>query len=177
MPIIAQDSGGKDFKPAPEGLHAAVCVDVVDLGVMENKFNPDKPQHKCRIIWQLEERDPENNDKRFVVARMYTISLNEKATLRKDLESWRGRAFTEEELNGWDVESVITVPALINVVHNAANGSVYANVATIMRVPKGMPIPAIDPTYVRVQDRPKDENAGAPPNDADWQVTDDDVPF
>jgi hypothetical protein len=32
MSIIAK-SNKKDFTPAPEGLHSAVCCDVVDLGL------------------------------------------------------------------------------------------------------------------------------------------------
>ena len=33
MPIVAKASA--DFTPAPAGTHAATCVDVVDLGILE----------------------------------------------------------------------------------------------------------------------------------------------
>ena len=36
MPIIAKTGG--DFTPAPAGTHAAVCVDVIDLGVIEVNY-------------------------------------------------------------------------------------------------------------------------------------------
>src|SRR5208337_1405024 len=105
----------------------------------------------------------------------YTLSLHEKAALRKDLESWRGRTFTEEELKGFDVENVLDVPCLLNVIHNGTSGTVYANVSGIMKLPKSMqPIKGRD--YVRVQDRePKRSDAAPAP---DWgEITDDDVPF
>lgn len=174
MAIVA--SKGSSYVPCPAGAYAAPCCDVVDLGIVKSTYaGKEKKQHKIEIIWQTPElRD---DGKPYLVKKRYTLSLHEKAGLRKDLESWRGRPFTEEELNGWDVESVISVPALINVVHNAANGSVYANVATIMRIPKGMPIPTLDPSYVRVQDRPAEGGEATAPQEGEWQASDDDVPF
>ena len=35
-------------------------------------------------------------DKRFLVSRQYTVSMHEKATFRKHLESWRAKAFDED---------------------------------------------------------------------------------
>lgn len=163
MPIMAQDSGGKDFKPAPEGLHSAVCVDVVDLGMMDNKFNPEKPQHKCRIVWQIEQGDPENQDKRYIVSGMYTISLHEKARLRKDLEGWRARKFTAAELQGFDLEKLIGVPCQVQIIHNTnADGKTYGNVQTIVPLGRGMDKLIPDSNYTRVIDRPADGQVSKP---------------
>jgi len=171
MPIIAADSGGKDFTPAPEGLHSAVCVDVVDLGLQPNTFNPEKPQHKIRIVWQIEEIDLANG-KRFQVSQMYTLSLHEKASLRKDLEGWRARKFSAEESKGFDVEKLLGVPCQVQVIHNVSekNGKTYANVQTIVPLGKGMDrLTPLD--YVRMQDR-KDGGSSASSHDDS-----DDVPF
>ena len=47
MTIIAQESGGKDFKKVPPGCHFAICNMVVDLGVQETTFKGQaKQQHK-----------------------------------------------------------------------------------------------------------------------------------
>jgi hypothetical protein len=175
MALIATENGGKEFTPAPEGLHPAVCVDIVDMGEVENKFKPGTKQHKCRIVWQIAETDPDNEDKRFIVSGFYTVSLNEKANLRKDLENWRGRKFTSEELKGFDLEKLIGVNCQINVIHyQKPGGPTYANVETIVPIGKGM-ARMVPTDYVRVQDRPKDglvskPNPGESPND-------DDVPF
>jgi hypothetical protein len=66
---------------------------------------------------------------------------------------------------------------MISVVHNAQNGSVYANVSAIMRLPKGVTAPAVDPAYVRVVDRPKD-GTGESSHDDEGPAPDfSDVPF
>jgi hypothetical protein len=179
MGVVAKSSG-TSFKPAPAGTHAAVCVDVIDHGMVETEYNGKKrKQHKIRIVWQIEEKMEDGRP--FIVGRRYTVSLNERASLRKDLETWRGRPFTEDELNGFDLDNVLHVPAMLSVIQEARNGEVYANVSAVMKMPRNMLGPKPDPSYVRVQDRPKDgngESEGPPPSTEgqEWP-TDDDVPF
>lgn len=170
MPLIATDEG-KSFRPCPEGLHPAVCVDVIDMGEVDNKFKPGTKQHKCRIVWQIEETDPENEDKRFIVSGFYTVSLNEKANLRKDLESWKGRKFTAEELKGFDLEKLIGVNCQINVVHYRKPDSsrIYGNVEAIVPLGKGMER-LVPLAYVRMKDRTDKAEPSA-------QGEDDEVPF
>jgi hypothetical protein len=171
-------SAGAKFEVCPAGSFAAVCCDVVDMGIVKTNYSgKEKKQHKIRIGWQVNE--DRNDGKPFIVWKRYTLSLHEKSALRKDLEPWRGRPFTEEELQGFDVETVIGAPCMIAVVQNAAGGNVYANVSGIMRLPKGMNAPAVDPAYIRFQDRPKDGEAeGAPePPDQDFGPDLSDVPF
>ena len=59
--------------------------------------------------------------KPFLISRRYSLSLHEKSSLRRDLESWRGRAFTQEELRGFDLEVLIGVGCLVSVVHEQRN--------------------------------------------------------
>jgi hypothetical protein len=160
MPIIAKDKGGT-YTPAPEGTHHVVCVDVVDLGlVTSEKWGT---AHKITIVWQLEDVDPAKK-RRYTASKRYTLSLNAKATLCKDLESWRGKKFTREEKDGFDVEKLVGANAQIQIVHNVTDDATYANVATIMGAPKkSAKLVPVD--YVRVIDR-KDE-ADPPAHDAD----------
>jgi hypothetical protein len=176
MAIVAKATGG-NFIPAPEGTHSAVCVDVVDLGLLEVKWkNELKIQHKVKVVWQIDE--DMQDGKPFLVSKRYTLSLHEKAALRKDLEAWRGRAFTEEELKGFDVENVLGVPCLLNIIHNGASGTVYANVTGLMKLPKSMPAIA-GRDYIRVIDREPDTKKQGDGPDTTWAegITDDDVPF
>jgi len=77
-------------------------------------------------------------DKRFVVTKTYTASLNEKANLRKDLESWRGRPFTVEELQGFDLEKVVKAPCMLNLVAQTTKaGKTWTGIAAIMPLAKG----------------------------------------
>lgn len=178
MPIIAsaKSESGRDFQPAPVGVHQAVCVDVVDLGILEVTYKGEtKKQHKVNLAWQLSElRD---DGKPFLVFKRYTLSLSEKANLRKDLESWRGRKFTRDEEMGFDVESIIGANCLLNITHNQTGDKTYANVVSIMPLVKGMPtLSAKD--YVRKADRTPEQHAAEGPSDPEPPpLTDDDIPF
>lgn len=180
MAIMATAGDGKTFDPAPAGVHQGVCVDVVDLGMLDVTWQgKTKQQHKINVAWQIAER--REDGKPFLVFKRYTLSLGEKATLRKDLESWRGKAFTREEELGFDVERVIGKNCLLNIQHNESGGKTYANVVSIMPLVKGMPeITAVD--YVRKKDRQETGSDARHISDEEIAgssalVTDDDIPF
>jgi len=162
MPIYA--TPGATFTPAPAGLHQGACCDVVDLGVVEVTYpgTPTKRQHKIRVVWQLDAIG--DDGKRATVSKRYTLSLHEKSGLRKDLESWRGKAFTPAELAppGFDIERLLGANAQINVTHTDKAGTTYANVTGIVPLGKGMVKIGVD-GYIRVKDRepngPDDEQA------------------
>lgn len=175
MPVIAKKSG-TDFTPCPAGVHQAVCVDVVDMGLIESVFNgKPKKQHKVRIVWQVEELRDEDHTP-FLVQKRYTLSLDDRANLRKDLESWRGRAFTDQELEGFDLEVLIGVNCLLAVQHTNRNGTVYADVTAVMPLKKGMA--KLSPVgYTRVKDR-ENQPEPSPSSDSDDPFGDmDAVPF
>ena len=136
MPIIAKDSGGTMFDPAPQGVHRAVCCDVIDLGEQDTKFGR---KHKVRIVWETEEENPSTRE-RYQVRSTYTLSLNEKSSLSRDLESWRGRKFTDEERRkGFDLSSLIGSNCQLQVIHNeSSNGRTYANIQTVIPPQKGV---------------------------------------
>lgn len=161
-----------EYTPAPEGSHRAVCVDVIDLGEITTTWQGEsRTRHMVRLVWQIDEVDA--SGKRHHVRRDYTASLGDKAALRRDLEAWRGRPFTAEELSGFDLETVIGSSCLVQIVHReGSRGGVFANVAAVMRLPKGMkplePVP-----YEREQARKDQEDI--PP--AAPIFDDDEVPF
>ena len=134
------------FLPAPTGIHQAVCVDIVDLGMVQGQYGP---KHKCRLVWEIEEKMP--NGKRFIVMKNYGVSLHKKAILRADLKNWRGQDFNEEEAKEFDLDKVLHAPAQLVVTHNLYEGSTYANVTAIIKSKAHM-APSGD--YVRVKDRP-----------------------
>lgn len=155
------------FTPCPEGLHHAVCVDVVDLGIVPTPWG-DK--HKVRIVWQIDDDNPDTG-KRYDTRQQYSLSLHEKASLRNHLESWRGRKFTDEELMGFDLEKLIGANCQIQVVHTITDqGKTYANVQAVVPAPKNTPkLSPLD--YVREKDRAKQQaNGGA-------ELTVEDIPF
>lgn len=177
MAIIATaGSESANFTPAPAGTHQAVCVDVIDIGMKPNKFKPGTEQHKIDIAWQIDElRD---DGKRFVLYKRYTLSLHEKAVLRHDLESWRGKPFTRDEEMGFDVESVIGANCLISVQQKPSDkdpSKVFANVVSVMPLLKGM-VKLAAVGYERKGDA---SNGHAPDYDDTTgpPLTDEDIPF
>jgi hypothetical protein len=177
----------EQYPTAPEGTYPAVCVDVIDLGMVTTKFGGEEnTRHMVRVVWQIDEEDADR--KRFMVRKDYTASLHEKAKLRGELKNWRGREFTFDELAGFDMEHLIAAPCMISVVHNqGSKGGTFANVGAVMKLPKGMT--ALKPEgYIRVKDRqteaqpvPSNGKKQQPPPEEmppnDFEASDDDVPF
>ena len=143
MPILAAEGETKPRIQAPAGSHVARCISVIDLGTQETPFGE---AHKVQITWELPEEKAvfreERGEEPFVLSKDYTLSLYEKANLRHDLESWRGRAFTEQELKGFDISKLIGAPCLLSVIHKTnTKGKTYANVSSVSALAKGMQCP------------------------------------
>lgn len=145
MGLIASDpGGGQDFEPLAEGMHHAICIGIWDLGTqtMEKYGKPSEIAlvHKVLLMWETpEERiEIEDNDLPRAISKQYTLSLHKKAALRKDLESWRGKRFTEEELEGFNLEKLLGVNCTLQVLHNKKNDKTYANVVSIVPLMKHM---------------------------------------
>jgi hypothetical protein len=151
MPIIASDKGGSDFEPIPAGSHQAVCYGVVDIGTQMSNNPQFKDARKVCILWELPQERGDFKDKKDpnktvnlprAISNIYTLSLGDKANLRKVLESWRAKAFTREELDGFDITKLLGANCMLSIVHKAGGGKntgkIYANVAGVSALPKGM---------------------------------------
>jgi hypothetical protein len=179
MAIMAKDSGGGNF-PIPEaGLHNAVCAKMFDLGIQEGYEG--KPRHEVVIFWELEEKitEGEYQGKPFLIYQSYTLSLNEKANLRKDLESWRGKTFTEEEAKGFDIEKLLNIPCTLNIVHKTTSNGTRARISGVM--PKQKSAEALIPTLEKDW-MPKwvEEKLGGRATEKSAETSDefdDDIPF
>lgn len=151
MAILVADNS-RTFVPAPEGLHQAVCCDVIDLGVVEGKFGA---KHRIEIRWLINELNDEG--RLYMVTKKYTASLNEKASLRQDLEAWRGKKFTKDDLKGFDVEQLLGVNCQIQVVHvTLDDGRTFANVKAVVPLMKGMQKMTVPEDFKRKADRELD---------------------
>lgn len=128
----------------PAGSHVARCYGVISLGTQPTNNPQFNPTTKVMLMFEVpgEPVMVDNKPAPMTISKDYTLSLNEKANLRHDLVSWRGREFTEQELEGFAVEKVIGVPCMLSVVHKkSAKGSIYANIAGIAGLPKGVECP------------------------------------
>lgn len=161
MALIVKSKGGEDFKKVPAGNHVAVCNLVADVGLQKTGYGP---KHKIYLRFEVpEERTSyEKDGKQFegplTIGSFYTASLSKKATLTGFLEAWRGKGFTKEELDGFDLFNVLGAPCMLNVIHQTSeDGSkVYANIKSIAALPKGMPRPKAENPLLKYS--PDDES-------------------
>ena len=115
-----------DFEKIPPGLHQAVCVGVYGLGLQKIIWKEEiKIQPKVRLVWELKKKDSNGNP--FFLSKTYTLSLGDKANLFKDLKDWRGKAFTAEELEAFEVKNVEGANCMLNIIHEGD----YANISSI----------------------------------------------
>lgn len=150
--IISETGGGKypERKPLEAGAYAAVCDMIVDLGVQPSPGGQFAPKRTLMVRFQIPServeitKNGETKSLPAVISRTLGLSLNEKATLRQLLQSWRGKAFTPEELKRFDLANVLGKPAFINVTHSVKGEKTYANLTSIMPLPKGMPAPTLE---------------------------------
>jgi hypothetical protein len=145
MGFIAKDTGGGDYKRVPSGSHVARCYSVIDLGTQTSTGQYGiKSQRKIQLGWEVLGDDDDGNpivievDGKtlpLTIRKSYTMSLHEKAGLRKDLAGWRGRDFTDDEAAGFDVSKLLGAYAMLNVQISENNGKTYSNVASVSRLP------------------------------------------
>lgn len=181
--LIARAGSGSNIPPHPEDQYAATCIDIIDLGMVETTWQgKTKQAHKIVLRFFCGEffKDNEGEQRPLWVDKRLTFSLHENSAMRPFLESWRGQKFTDSELHeGFNVAKLLHAPAFIQVAHNQTPERTYANIATIMKLPKGMKAPGVPDGYVRVKDRPpRDEpvNNGAR-TVGGYSEPDDDLPF
>ena len=135
MGIVAttNDSGG-GYAQVPSGVHKARCVKIIDLGTQRQEFSGEVSwKRQVMLIWEIPGQDNMNGEP-MTISKFYTLSLHEKSNLGADLTSWRGRAFTETEKQGFDISNLAGVPCMLNVVEG---NSGKAKISTIMPLAKG----------------------------------------
>jgi hypothetical protein len=149
--IIRENRTESTFKLPPSGSHLGRLYRILDLGTQKVEWQGAiKMQRKLMFSFELHGEDNDgqalttNDGKPLMISKRYTMSLGEQSTLRKDLESWRGKKFTAEELLGFDLNVLLGKFAMCNVTHNDREGKTYANLSGLSQVPaalKKMPEP------------------------------------
>jgi hypothetical protein len=151
MSFIVEDKGGS-FEKCPEGMHLGRCYRIIDLGTQKSEYMGQvKYLHKVMLGWEIHGMNESgqpikmSDGRPFAIFKNYTLSWSEKANLRLDLQSWRGRPFTQEEMRRFDLKNVLGAFCMLNVIERVGqDGKTYTNVAGVSPVPamikqNGMP--------------------------------------
>lgn len=153
MANIASDTGGGgDYKPTPAGNHVGICSMVVGLGKqrIQSQMYGESIKPQIYVAFELPHEtvtwtDKDGNERTgpMRIGKTYTLSLHENAALRADLESWRGKPFSEAEREGFDVNRLAGAACMVNVTHKESGGKTYANITALTPLPKGMEKPTL----------------------------------
>lgn len=155
MITATTNSAPKELIPA--GNYIARCYQMIQIGhVKEIILGEVKTLNKVRIGWELPtETKVFNNEKGeqpFVISEEYTLSMHEKANLRKMLASWRGKDFSIEESASFDITKLLGVPCMVNIIHKPAKSDpsrMYQKIGSVSPLAKGVTCPVqSNPTSV-----------------------------
>lgn len=127
-----------------EGLHNALCVNVVHMGDVLEDFPGSEPRvvQKARIFFELEDVLPESAGehagKPFMLSTNgITLSAHEKGNLSKILKGWLGKE-CPERIAGYPLKSLIGRGATLNVIHKEKkDGTFSARIEKILPAQKG----------------------------------------
>lgn len=134
--IKASAKGGKDFELVPPGVHLAICTKIVHVG-LQQAYNPKHPDRNevwldfelpdQRVKWT---KNGEEMEGPALIRRKFTLSLSEKSHLRPFLESWRGKPFTKEEEEGFEITALLGKLCQLSVIHEPSGDGkkTYANI-------------------------------------------------
>jgi len=171
MAIVAKKGAQREL--IPPGTYPARCIKVMHFGNVPGEYLGKKQiKDEVRFTWELPTElrvfEEEKGEQPLSISKDYTLSLGEKANLRRDLESWRGKQFTDDELEGFDILSVMSVPCMLNVIHKMSKaGNQYTFIASITPLLKGYECPSqINPSFIWDYDENYDE--GVLENLHDW---------
>ena len=146
MAINATNEGGS-YTPVDAGTYAARCYSMVHIGTIEEDYMGEtKMLNKVRISWELPTElkvfDEAKGEQPSSISKEFTLSMNEKSNLRKFLESWRGKGFTEDEAKRFDITTLLGKPCMVSVIHKTSKkGKTYADISGVTTVPKGLAVP------------------------------------
>lgn len=137
--------GSADFAPVPAGNHVAICNAIVDLGLQPGSAQYPEAKHQLYVRFELPTerikygKDGEQREGPMSIGRTFTASMHEKASLRKFIEAWFGKAFGSDDRAGeFDLALLLDKKCLLNVTHVERGERTFANIAGASPIPRGM---------------------------------------
>ena len=124
--------------PVEPGVYMAICIGCVDLGEQYNETFKNH-SNKCLYIFELigETIEVDGEMKPRQLSKEFAISSSSKSNLRKFIESWNGKSYTDDDFMELDLFDQIGKSCQLNVVLNETKE--YANIDNLMPLPRGVP--------------------------------------
>ena len=134
--------------PVEPGVYMAVCIGFIDLGEQySEKFK--SYTNKGMYVWELpgETIEIDGEQKPRQLSKEFTISASNKSNLRKFIETWNSKSYSDEDFMEFDVFEQVGKPCQLNVVLNETKE--YSNVDNLMPIPRGFPAPTTDTKLIK----------------------------
>jgi len=139
----------------PASSYMARLYMLVDLGTHPAEYKNDKTgqmetkrRRKVRLGFEIPSETADfgkGKPEPYTIGRDYSRSFgsaDKPSALLQDIQAWRGKPFTVDELKAFDLTKLVGVAALIGVTHQKAKaGHDYAKLHSIGKPPKEMVCP------------------------------------
>jgi len=148
MSMIASDNGGVSIPKLEGGVYTATSSAIIDLGIQTSE-KYGTTQRRFVMIWDILGEEIEINKEKYprTITKEYSFSLGEKSNLKKDLQAWRNKPFTQEELEKFDLLNILNKSCQLQILLEEKNGKLNNNIAGIMSLPKGTAITELNKKY------------------------------
>lgn len=142
--MVQSNKSDSKFKLVPVGNHLGRCYRIIDLGTQTSVIKGETSiQKEIEISWEVHGNDDNGNPlttsdgRPLVIDRRFSRTWYENSALRKMLQSWRNKPWTNKEAEGFDLKNILGHWAMVAVVHRVSgnNGKTYANVNDLTPVP------------------------------------------
>lgn len=157
FPTSPNGQASGSFELPEAGAHRARLIRITDIGQHESEYQGQK-NIRSQVVFEFELSDEMgSNGKPLTVSKWYTKSMFSKANLRRDLETWRGKAFSEAEVANFDPAALLGKTCLLTIQVNertdrSGTSRQRADITAIATVPKQMlkePVPEmVNTSYI-----------------------------
>ena len=107
---------GGGFKPET-GIHRAVCCQIIELGTQDQEYEGKNsgPAQEIKYTFEFVDIELEHNGEKYhpMWGIRETKILGKRSNMKKFLEGWRGRPFTEEERKDFDWGAPLGKPCML----------------------------------------------------------------
>jgi len=156
-----KDRARPKLPPVEPGVYIAVCVYSIDLGeqLCEYKDKTKSYSNQVKLGFELigESVEIDGKQEPRILGRTLNFARSKNGGLRKFVQSWLGKTFTDDEFNELDTNDLVGKAAQLSVVLNETGE--YANIDTIMQLPKGVAAPTPVSPLIRYDMEPWDDAA------------------
>lgn len=147
MGLKVKDRTRPRIPPVEPGVYIGICVSIIDLGEQySEKFK--NYRNEVQIVWELvgETVEVDGEQKPRQLSRTFSVAASKKSNLRNFISSWNGIQYSDEQFAELDLFDQAGRPCQLNVVLNDTGE--YANVDSVIPLPKGMPAPTTATPFV-----------------------------